>query len=127
VAFSLCGWENEYEYEIHPGRSPSMARRTPRTLLSPEQQAEAERIRQALIETSADDIRDLAELLATTDDSNIFGTTEFTVRDIVQRIGAKAIQTALEGRKKGDTKVPPMPVPTATNQPSSNAGPANPS
>jgi hypothetical protein len=127
VAFSLSGRENEYEYEIHPGRSPSMARRTTRTPLSPEQQAEAERIRQALIEASADDIRELAELLATKGDSNIFGATEFTVRDIVQRIGAKALQTVLEGRKKGDTKVPPMPVPTATNQPSSNAGPANPS
>jgi hypothetical protein len=127
VAFSLNGWENEYEYEIHLGRSPPMSRGIPRTPLSPEQQAEAERIRQAVIEASVDDIRELAELLASKDDSNIFGATEFTVRDIVQRIGAKALQTVLEGRKKGDTKVPPIPVPTATNPPSSNAGPANPS
>jgi hypothetical protein len=95
--------------------------------LTPEQQAQAERIRQALLEASVDDIRELAELLATKDDSNIFGATEFAVRDIVQRIGAKAIQTALEERKKGATKVAPTPAPTAVKPPSSNAGPANPS
>lgn len=102
-----------------------MARRPQRAALTPEQQAEAELIRQALIEASADDLRELAELLATTNDSTIFGATEFTVRDIVHRIGAKAIQTALEGRKKGGIKVPPTPVPTATSPPSSNAGVAS--
>jgi hypothetical protein len=91
--------------------------------LTPEQQAQADRIRQALTQASVEDIRELAELLATKDDSNIFGATEFAVRDIVQRIGAKAIQTALEERKKGATKVPPTAVPTANSPPSSNAGP----
>lgn len=71
-----------------------MARRTPRPALTTEQQAEADRIRQALLEASTEDIRELAELLATKNDSNIFGAAEFAVRDIVHRIGAKAIQTA---------------------------------
>lgn len=77
-----------------------MPRRTTRASLTPEQQTEAERIRQALLDASADDLRELAELLATKNDANIFGATEFAVRDIVHRIGAQAIQTALEGRKK---------------------------
>jgi hypothetical protein len=100
-----------------------VARRTPptrRPKLTPEQQAEAERIRQALLESSAEDLRELAELLATKDDSNILGATEFTVRDIVHRIGAKALQTALEGRKKGDTEVPPTPAHTAAKPPGSS-------
>ncbi|MBA4188753.1 MAG: hypothetical protein C0467_12210 [Planctomycetaceae bacterium] len=80
-----------------------MARRPPKNRLSeltPEQQAEAQRIQTALLATAADDIREHAELLASKDDSNTFGATEFTVRDIVHHIGAKAVQTALEGRKK---------------------------
>ena len=52
-----------------------MARRNTRPTLTTEQQAEADRIRQALLEASADDLRELAELLATRDDSTIFGAT----------------------------------------------------
>ena len=97
-----------------------MARRTPPPALTAEQQVEADRIREALVEASAEDIRQLAELLASRDDTNTFGATEFAVRDLVQRIGAKAIQTALAGRKKGGTTGPAAPAPTAARRPSSN-------
>jgi hypothetical protein len=40
-------------------------------------------------------------LLASKGDDQIFGQTEYEVRDLVHRTGAKAIQAALEGRKKG--------------------------
>jgi hypothetical protein len=96
-----------------------MPRRTP---LTPEQQAEADRIRQALLEQADDDIRALAELLASTDDANTFGATEFAVRDIAHRIGAKAIEAALDGRKKGGTRGRPTPARTAARRPGSNAG-----
>ena len=104
-----------------------MARRTPRPVLTAEQQAEADRIRDALLAASADDIRELAELLATKDDTDIFGATEFAVRGIVQRIGAKAIQSALSGRKKGGTTGPAVLAPTATRPPSSNGTGTSPS
>jgi len=107
-----------------------MARRTPqnrRPELTPEQQAEAQRIRTALLETAAEDIRELAELLASKDDSNTLGATEFTVRDIVHRIGAKAVQTALEGRKKGATTGPVAHARGARKRPPSNAGDPSPS
>jgi hypothetical protein len=104
-----------------------MPQRTNRPALTTEQQAEADRIRQALLAASAEDLRELAELLATTDDSTIFGATEFAVRDIVHTIGAKAIQTALDGRKKGGTTDPVEPAPTARRPPSSNANEARPS
>ena len=97
-----------------------MPRRTTRPTLTSERQAEAERIRHALLDASAEDLRELAELLASKDDTNIFGATEFAVRDIVQRIGARAIEAALAGRKKGGTTDPAAPVPTATRPPSSN-------
>jgi hypothetical protein len=94
--------------------------------LSPEQKAESDRIFAALQQSTVADLRALADLLATKDDANTFGATEYTVRDLVLRIGAKAVETALEGRKKGGITGPPTPVPTAKRAPGSNAGGPNP-
>jgi hypothetical protein len=99
-----------------------MARRTTRPTLTPEQQAEAERIHSALVAATAADLRLLAEQLASTTDRTIFGDNEFTVRDIVLGIGAKAIETALEERKKGGTTGRAGAAPSATSRPDSNAG-----
>ena len=74
--------------------------------LTPEQQAEAQRIERILMESVRDDIRSLAELLASKPDRQLLGKTEFEVRDLVHKIGAKAIETALDERKKGGTKAP---------------------
>jgi hypothetical protein len=104
-----------------------MARRTTRPALTAEQQAGSERIRDVLLEARADDIRELAELLASKEDHDTFGATEFAVRDIVHRIGAKAIEAALSGRKKGGTTGPVAPAPTATRPPSSNDTATSPS
>lgn len=101
---------------------PRRTTRTTRPERTTEQRAEADRIHAAMLEAATDDLRELAELLATKDDTNIFGATEFTVRDIVLRVGAKAIQTALEERKKGGTTGPVAPAPGATKGPSSSAG-----
>jgi hypothetical protein len=99
-----------------------MPRRTPPVVLTPEQKAEADRIRAALLAAAGDDLRELAELLATRDDATMFGATEFTVRDILLRIGAKALETALEGRKKGGTTGPPEPATTVPRRPGSSGG-----
>lgn len=74
--------------------------------LTPEQQAEAQQIERILMESVRDDIRSLSELLASKPDRQILGRTEFEVRDLVHKIGATAIETALNERKKGDTKDP---------------------
>jgi len=74
--------------------------------LTPEQQAEAQRIEGILMESVRDDVRVIAELLASKPDHQLLGKTEYEVRDRVHRIGAKAIETALNGRKKGGTKGP---------------------
>lgn len=93
-----------------------------RTDLTPDQQADADRIHAALLSAAAADPRELAELLATRDDRTTFGATEFAVRDIVHRVGAKAIEAALEGRKKGGTAGAAGPARTAARRPSSSAG-----
>jgi hypothetical protein len=77
--------------------------RSPDPSLSPEQLAEAERIFQALQEASADEQWRIAQLLASKPDHELLGRTEYQVRDLVHRIGAKAIEAALEGRKRGGT------------------------
>src|SRR5262245_32892601 len=59
--------------------------------LPPERHEEAERIYQILKARIDMDLRQLAELLASKQDHQIFGATEFEVRDRVHRIGAEAI------------------------------------
>ena len=99
----------------------------PHLELTPDQQAEADRLRTALAAAVAADLDDLARLLASKADGDLLGPTEFQVRDVVHRIGAQAIQTALDERKKGGTTDPVEPAPTARRPPSSNANGARPS
>ena len=90
--------------------------------LTPDQQAEADRLHAALTTAAAADLRDLAELLAAKADGDLLGPTEFQVRDLVHQIGAKAIATALAERKKGGTTGPVATARTAASRPGSSAG-----
>lgn len=80
--------------------------RTPDPSLTPEQVAEAERIYQAFRDAAEDEQWRIAQLLASKPDHELLGRTEFQVRDHVHRIGAEAIEAALEGRKRGGTEAP---------------------
>jgi hypothetical protein len=93
--------------------------------LSPAQQAVTDRIHATL--TAAGDLRDLAELLASKADDDLLGPTEFQVRDLVPKVGAKAIETSLAERKKGCTTAPAGPALPAGRRPSSSAGGPGPS
>ena len=61
-----------------------------------------ERIRE-IFRQEADNV---AQLLASKEDSQLLGQTEFQLRDALQRAGARALEIALQGRKKGATKAP---------------------
>ena len=74
--------------------------------LTPEQEAEAQRLFEILQQPFLDEARRLAHLLASKPDTKLLGQTEFEVRDSVHRLGASALQAALDGRKKGGTRVP---------------------
>ncbi len=91
------------------------------TDLTPDQEAEAERIYQALRQAADADLRSLARLLAAKADGDLLGATEFQVRDRVLDLGAKALNTALEGRKKGGTTGPAAPARPAGKRPASSA------
>jgi hypothetical protein len=72
--------------------------------LTPEQQAEAQRLFEILQGSFLDEARRLAQLLASKPDAQLLGKTEFEIRDAVHRLGATALQAALDGRKKGGIK-----------------------
>jgi hypothetical protein len=95
--------------------------------LTPAQQAESDRILAALLQACQHDLRALADLLASKADADLFGATEFQARDCVLPLAAKAVETALAGRKKGGTTAPAGPARTAAHRPSSSAGRPRPS
>jgi hypothetical protein len=74
--------------------------------LTPEQQAQAEHLAEIITQAGRQEILALARLLVSKSDREVLGATEFQVRDLVHRFGAKAIETALMERKKGATKGP---------------------
>jgi hypothetical protein len=73
--------------------------------LTPEQFTEAQRHFEVMKEAVQEDLWRIARLMATKPNDKLLGRTEFEVREEVLRIGAKAIETALNGRKKGGTLV----------------------
>ena len=75
------------------------------TPLTPEQEAEAQRIYELLQQTFLDEARRFARLLASKADDQQLGRTEFEVRDQFHGLAAKALETALSERKKRGTKV----------------------
>ena len=94
------------------------------TDLTVDQEAEARRIFDALKHAADADLLALARLLAAKADGDLLGVTEFAVRDAVHRLGAKALETALAGRKKGGTKAPAEPALAAGRPPASSGGKA---
>lgn len=85
--------------------------------LTPEQEAEAHRIYEALKRTADEDLLAVARLLASRPDAELLGRTEFEVRDRAHRIAAKAVGEALAGRKKGGTAGRASPARPATARP----------
>jgi len=78
----------------------------PRLTLTPEQQLEAQALAERILQAARGEALAIAELLVSKPDHQLLGPTEFEVRDHVHRIGAVAIEAALEGRKKGATEAP---------------------
>jgi hypothetical protein len=100
----------------------SSARTVLDTDLTPQQEAEAQRISQALKHAADADLLAIARLLAAKPDGHFFGASEFQLRDAVHLLGVKALQTALQEREKGATTAPAASVPTANTRPNSTGG-----
>lgn len=88
--------------------------------LAPEQEAQAQALLARLRPHVEEDLLALARLLVSKEDRDLFGDTEFAVRDLVHRLGAKAYSTHLADKKRG-TKAPASSARTASTAPSSTA------
>ena len=74
-------------------------------MLSSEQEREAKVLEEKIRVAIDQEVNSLARLLASKGDKDLFGTTEFEVRDLVLKIGAKAYEERLR-EKKTATKDP---------------------
>ena len=74
------------------------------TPLTPEQEAEAQRLADSIAVKTKEDLLRITRLLVSKQDQELFGKTEFEVRDLVHQIGSRAIEAAVNERKKRGTK-----------------------
>lgn len=70
-----------------------------RHLLSEEQEREAKLLEAKMRVAVDQEIQNLARLLVSKGESDLFGKTEFEVRDLVLRLGAQAFEEHLRGKK----------------------------
>lgn len=61
---------------------------------------EEQRVYELLREACDDDLRRMAKLLADKEDSQLFGRTEFDLRDRVHALGARALEVVADERQK---------------------------
>lgn len=85
--------------------------------LTPEQEAEAQRLAAILAEKTQEEILHMTRLLVSKPDHQLLGATEFDIRERAHKIAAHAIETALNERKKGATKDPAWSAPNAARTP----------
>jgi hypothetical protein len=72
--------------------------------LTAEQEQEAQRLADRVMTRAREEVLQITRLLVSKPDAELLGKTEFAVRERVHKIGAHALETALEERKKGGTK-----------------------
>ena len=77
-----------------------------RAPLSPEQEAQAQQLAQTIRQAADEELLAIARALVSTDESTLFGDTEFQIRELVHRLGAKAYQS-FHAQKKTATAAAP--------------------
>lgn len=73
-------------------------------VLTAEQEAEAERILDNVMAQARVELRQAARMVASKKNAELFGETEFKLRDMLLRIGNRVADVALQERKKRGTK-----------------------
>ena len=67
--------------------------------LSTEKETEAQALAQRIRELADEELVQMARLLVSTPDREIFGDTEFQLRDMLLKVGAKALEEHLRQKK----------------------------
>lgn len=73
--------------------------------MTSEELTEVQRMEEVISNALGKEIRKLAQFMVTRRDDQLFGETEFTIRDMVLRMGAQALEATVDDRKKRGTKV----------------------
>jgi len=68
--------------------------------LTAEEEAAAERIYGAIKEKVEQQVRNMARMMASKRPSELLGRTEFELRDLVHKLGAQVLETAVNERSK---------------------------
>jgi len=75
-----------------------------KSVLTAEQEAEAQRLAEIIGRKAREEALQMARLLVSKPDAEIFGQTEYELRDRAHGFAAFALEAALHERKKGGTK-----------------------
>jgi hypothetical protein len=85
-------------------------------------QAEVQRVKELVMEAVGSEIEQIAELFVSKKDNELFGRTEFQLRDLLLKLGTRVIEAVLEDRKKGGTKAAAPPAWSARAMPALSVG-----
>ncbi len=77
-----------------------MAHSQPNVELNEEQEAESQRIYERLRGAVDAELQTMARLMASKPNHELFGQTEFELRDRVHELGARVLETAVDERQK---------------------------
>jgi hypothetical protein len=77
-----------------------MARSQPNVELNEEQEAESQRIYERLRGAFDEELKTMARFMASKPNHQLFGQTEFELRDRVHELGARVLETAADERQK---------------------------
>ncbi len=72
--------------------------------MTPEEIAEVQRVHDVMLKAMDQEIWQMAQCVVTKRDDQLFGQTEFTLREKVLRMGAQALEASANDRKKRATK-----------------------
>jgi hypothetical protein len=95
--------------------------------MAPEELTEVQRIHDVVLKALDKDIWQLAQFMVTRRDDQLFGETEFTLREKALRMGAQALEVTVNDRKKRGIKAAASSAPIAARTRVSSAGGRGPS
>jgi hypothetical protein len=75
--------------------------------LSADKEALAQRLAEELKQAVSDEVLEMARTLVDTDDQDLFGDTEFQIREQLLKIGRLLYQKHLDQKKTATTQPPP--------------------
>jgi hypothetical protein len=90
--------------------------------MTPEKSEEVQRVHDVMLKAMEQEIWRMAEFMVTRRDDQLFGATEFALREKVLRMGAQALEATVDDRKKRGTRAAASPVPTVAKTGVSSAG-----